>query len=140
MTTVFLWAKRCVDRRICARDGRKGRARKMKQEDFTEYKLDFTGVTSRDELHDLLARVLELPEYYGRNLDALYDCLIQMPLCMISLYHIEALECLGDYALSFAETMEDAAAENLRLIMIYVNGDLTEEAPEEKQDGSHELS
>ncbi|MBO4901759.1 MAG: barstar family protein [Lachnospiraceae bacterium] len=92
----------------------------MKQEPFTEYKLDFTGITTREELHDYLAEKLELPDYYGRNLDALYDCLTEMPLCMISLYHMEALECLGDYALSFAETMEEAAAENLRLIMIYV--------------------
>lgn len=92
----------------------------MKQEAFTEYKLDFSNITTKEELHDLLAKSLELPEYYGRNLDALYDCLTQMPLCMISLYHIEALESLGDYALAFAETLEEAAAENLRLIMIYV--------------------
>ncbi len=97
----------------------------MKQEPFTEYKLDFSGITSREELHDYLAKKLELPEYYGRNLDALYDCLSEMPLCMISLYHLEALECLGDYALSFVETMEEAAADNLRIIMVYVDGDLS---------------
>lgn len=92
----------------------------MKQEAFTEYKLDFANITTKEELHDLLAESLCLPDYYGRNLDALYDCLTQMPLCMISLHHMEALECLGDYALAFAETLEAAAAENLRLIMIYV--------------------
>ncbi len=92
----------------------------MKREDFTEYKLDFAGIQTKEELHDYLAEKLELPSYYGRNLDALYDCLCEKGLCMISLYHIEQLECLGDYALSFAETMEEAAAENLRLIMIYV--------------------
>ena len=92
----------------------------MKQEAFTEYKLDFANITTKEELHDLLAESLCLPDYYGRNLDALYDCLTQMPLCMISLHHMEALESLGDYALAFAETLEAAAAENLRLIMIYV--------------------
>ena len=92
----------------------------MKQEPFTEYKLDFTNVGTKEELHALLKRELAFPEYYGNNLDALYDCLTQMPLCMISLHHIEALECLGDYALSFAETLEAAASDNLRLIMIYV--------------------
>ena len=92
----------------------------MKREAFTEYKLDFANVTTKEELHDLLAEKLELPDYYGRNLDALYDCLMQMPLCMISLYHIEALECLGYYAMAFVETLEEAAGENLRLIMIYV--------------------
>ena len=29
-------------------------------------------------LHDVLARELELPEWYGRNLDALYDCLTEL--------------------------------------------------------------
>ena len=99
----------------------------MKREPFREYKLDFTGLTTKEELHDYLAKNLELPEYYGRNLDALYDCLMEMPLCMISLHHVEALECLGDYALSFAETMEAAAAENLRIIMIYVKDGTEEE-------------
>ena len=28
-----------------------------------------------ESAHDYLSRVLRLPEYYGRNLDALYDCL-----------------------------------------------------------------
>ena len=37
--------------------------------------LDFSEVTSRGELHDLLMEAFSLPEYYGRNLDALYDCL-----------------------------------------------------------------
>ena len=28
--------------------------------------------------HDYLMDVLNLPEYYGKNLDALYDCLCEM--------------------------------------------------------------
>ena len=28
--------------------------------------------------HDYLMSVLNLPEYYGKNLDALYDCLCEM--------------------------------------------------------------
>ena len=34
-------------------------------------------MTSREAAHDLLAARLGLPEYYGRNLDALYDALTE---------------------------------------------------------------
>lgn len=33
---------------------------------------------SKDEVHDYLAEILDLPEHYGRNLDALRDCLTEM--------------------------------------------------------------
>ena len=35
-------------------------------------------MTDKEALHDVLARELELPEWYGRNLDALYDCLTEL--------------------------------------------------------------
>ena len=37
--------------------------------------LDFEGIRSLQELHEYFRRVFELPEYYGRNMDALWDCL-----------------------------------------------------------------
>lgn len=37
--------------------------------------LDFAGVTSISELHDYFKEVFDLPENYGRNMDALWDCL-----------------------------------------------------------------
>lgn len=36
--------------------------------------VDLTGIKTRSEIHDVLTKALSLPEYYGRNLDALYDC------------------------------------------------------------------
>ena len=33
------------------------------------------GKKINEESHDYLIRKLDLPDYYGRNLDALYDCL-----------------------------------------------------------------
>ncbi len=44
-----------------------------------EYMIDLTGVKTKKQLHKLLKRELELPEYYGGNLDALYDCLSEFP-------------------------------------------------------------
>lgn len=37
--------------------------------------LNFEGIADRAALHDYLAEAFALPEYYGRNLDALWDCL-----------------------------------------------------------------
>ena len=36
---------------------------------------DMNTIRSREVLHDAFQEKLELPEYYGRNLDALYDLL-----------------------------------------------------------------
>lgn len=30
---------------------------------------------TKGEMHEYLAKMLHLPDYYGHNLDALYDCL-----------------------------------------------------------------
>lgn len=37
--------------------------------------LDFSGVKSLLGLHEYLKDVFELPVYYGKNMDALWDCL-----------------------------------------------------------------
>lgn len=40
--------------------------------------IDGRRMTSVETTHEYLARTLRLPEYYGRNLDALYDCLTDL--------------------------------------------------------------
>ncbi len=37
--------------------------------------LDFSGVKSYWELHEYLKEIFQLPDYYGHNMDALWDCL-----------------------------------------------------------------
>lgn len=37
--------------------------------------ININNVETRSDIHDVLTEALNLPEYYGRNLDALYDCL-----------------------------------------------------------------
>ncbi len=37
--------------------------------------LDLSGCQYIGELHDRIQKALHFPEYYGRNLDALWDCL-----------------------------------------------------------------
>lgn len=37
--------------------------------------LDFTGIKSSWDLHEYFKEVFALPDYYGHNMDALWDCL-----------------------------------------------------------------
>ncbi len=40
--------------------------------------VDFTGAKYFYDLHQILKDSLELPDFYGRNVDALWDCLTGM--------------------------------------------------------------
>ena len=76
--------------------------------------LDGRRMTSRKEAHAYLKEVLALPEYYGNNLDALYDVLTERaePTC-ITLEHFDrAREFLGRYAELIATTISQAALHN----------------------------
>ncbi len=42
------------------------------------YTLDFSKVTGMDEVHQIIKEELDFPDYYGRNMDALWDCLTDM--------------------------------------------------------------
>lgn len=55
--------------------------------------------------HDYLMEALNLPDYYGRNLDALYDCLCEME-CEIELINSENVDE------DILETFKDASDEN----------------------------
>ena len=37
--------------------------------------LDFAGINSLWNLHESFKKVFKLPDYYGNNMDALWDCL-----------------------------------------------------------------
>ncbi len=64
--------------------------------------------------HEYIARMLSFPDYYGANLDALWDCLGQLPRdSSILLINREAmLMSLGDYGRRLANTFVQAALEN----------------------------
>ena len=40
--------------------------------------LDGNILADAAKVHDYLMEILEFPEYYGKNLDALYDCLTDL--------------------------------------------------------------
>ena len=65
-------------------------------------------------LHLQLSELLDLPEYYGNNLDALADCLgdIHQEVCLV-LENAQALDkALGDYAQKFLRVLEHSSREN----------------------------
>lgn len=39
--------------------------------------IDCAGIDSREAFHRALAKALDFPDYYGNNLDALFDCLTE---------------------------------------------------------------
>ena len=40
--------------------------------------IDCADITTADAFHNALAEALEFPDYYGKNLDALFDCLTEI--------------------------------------------------------------
>ena len=76
--------------------------------------LDGNLILDREMLHDVLAEELHLPEWYGRNLDALYDCLTDVrEETMITLRNRDALEeHLGSYGHRRMRLLEDVTLDN----------------------------
>lgn len=74
-------------------------------------------IKTRAQLHDALQAQLDLPEYYGRNLDALFDCLTELhEPSQIEVAETALLkEHLGFYAHSLLILLRRAADENLFL-------------------------
>ena len=82
--------------------------------------IDGADIETRDALHDSLQAQLALPEYYGRTLDALYDCLTDIRVdTELRLLHAQALEeQLGLYAGVMQRMIRDACAENPHLSFV----------------------
>ena len=76
-------------------------------------RLDGAGLCRREEAMALLGEALALPEWWGRNLDALYDCLTG-ELCRpvrLELAGRETMEA-ADFGRRLLRVLEDAAAAN----------------------------
>ena len=88
------------------------RGRRHRHMELT-YRIDCRELTSRAAAHDCFARVFALPAFYGRNLDALYDVLTELPPCTLLLEHTGCLyDALGPYAEKLLGVFRDAAREN----------------------------
>ncbi|MBO4537839.1 MAG: barstar family protein [Erysipelotrichaceae bacterium] len=75
--------------------------------------LDGTKMTDRETCHHYIARIMHFPDYYGNNLDALYDCLGEYgpQSTVIIMNKTILLMYLDDYGEKLLETFRDAANE-----------------------------
>ncbi|MBR6039425.1 MAG: barstar family protein [Clostridia bacterium] len=71
--------------------------------------IDGRRMTSIEATHEYLARTLRLPPYYGKNLDALHDCLTDLSRDVwIILINGDLMdEQLGDYAKKLRRVLTD---------------------------------
>ena len=67
--------------------------------------MQLDGELIKKDGHDYLAEALNFPDYYGKNLDALYDCLTEID-CEIELINASAVDK------DIIDTFKDAASEN----------------------------
>ena len=86
-------------------------------------RLESKEMTGRKASHDYMNKKLHLPEYYGNNLDALWDCMTTDYSGKIIILHDPQMvhNQLGDYGDSLVSLLKEVAATNsaIRLILAY---------------------
>ena len=77
--------------------------------------LDASKMVRKSTAHEYLQETLALPEYYGGNLDALYDCLSELRETAV---YFENIEEGGEYVKKILRVFRDAARENPDLVIL----------------------
>lgn len=74
----------------------------------TDITIDGNKINTVDELHDFLATELDLPNYYGKNLDALWDILsgVNTKITIKWIHFIESENKFGNYANQMVKVFE----------------------------------
>jgi len=85
-------------------------------------------MTDREAAHLYLKRKLSLPDHYGHNLDALWDCLSTdfRPKQIIIRHPERIVQQLGSYGEEMIKVFRDAAAENGSLQLSVLDGNKAE--------------
>ena len=74
--------------------------------------IDGSAMLSREAAHGELRRALDLPEYYGANLDALYDCASTADAELTLVQPAPMLNALTSYGCKLLATLYEAAESN----------------------------
>ena len=73
-----------------------------------KYILDGKKMVSREETHRYLKETFGFPDYYGKNLDALHDCLAEMGEMEVEIENAaDMLAALGKYGELLIQMLED---------------------------------
>ncbi|MCT4575529.1 MAG: barstar family protein [Firmicutes bacterium] len=76
--------------------------------------IDGSKFNDKEQFHSYIKELMDLPDYYGGNLDALWDCLtgwVDLPMHVKWINFTTSKISLGDYADSVLETFKDAEEE-----------------------------
>jgi ribonuclease inhibitor len=75
--------------------------------------IDGSSIKSINNFHHTIKKLLNFPDYYGENIDALWDCLseLETPILIIWKDHILSAACLNDDFNRIAEVFRDAEEE-----------------------------
>lgn len=84
--------------------------------------LDFNLIKTQEQVQDYLALQFDFPEYYGKNLDALYDMLTERTedTC-VGIFGADREDVLGSYLKRVKKVFQDAEADNEHLCVIFSN-------------------
>ena len=84
--------------------------------DMKKITLDFENISGKEEMHKYLAEKFEFPDYYGKNLDALFECLtdIAEPTA------VNIINAINDYDEQIINVITSAEEENDNLA-VFVN-------------------
>ena len=79
--------------------------------------LDCKEMTSQEKAHEYIMKKMNFPNYYGKNLDALYDILSTYDKeVYIKFINTESLtEALGEYGTFLIDVFKDAEEENKKI-------------------------
>ena len=78
--------------------------------------IDCKTIADRTDMHECLARELDFPDWYGKNLDALYDCLTELDSVHL---HLVGWQQLGTWKAGFEAVLSDAENDCLDFTVSY---------------------
>lgn len=82
--------------------------------------LDFNVTGTKDQVQNYLALLFDFPDYYGKNLDALYDMLTEIRECTcVGIFGINGERPVREYLQKVKRVFADAEAYNPYLSVVF---------------------